>query len=460
MRNGLCSRALTLAGALVAMAAAPAHALNCGSLGQAACVEAPPPGVELKLSAGDNPYGLQPLAATPAPDRPLWPRVNGHKPYGFNAVAAGRGLATDAEEAELHRYIGASLARIGADWAMVQYYPNTLSGGKPWNYEAYLDAKYRAYIRRGIRPLLTIARTPRRFTIRAQTAANSAVVGCGTSDACWNPPAAEHEQRIAAFAADLAKRYPLAAGVEVWNEPNLSNPFWGGEQPDPARYASLLRVVHDAVKAVRPALPVIGGAVSGSSTDTVDQYGYRTMSTRGFVAGMLRAGAQDHMDGLSYHPYLGAYPTSPDLTVQSQTLTNALSSFPSIVAAAYQDAAKPILERMVPTEFGVSTTAGWTEQKQSDWLVWQFYRWDTDAAAVPLSNRTDAAFAHAPVEDAGERAEAAGFGFFKARDALGGFAPKIVACGFRRQFGGATDCPATAGLATTTTTTTTKKPRR
>ncbi len=457
MRNGFCTRTLVLVCALVATAAAPAHALNCGSLGQPACVEAPAPGVALTLSASENPYGLQPLSTMPAADRPLWPRVNGHKPYGFNAVAAGRGLVSEAEEAELHRFIGASLARVGADWAMIQYYPSALSGGKPWNYEAYLDGKYRAYIRRGIRPLLMIARTPRRFTARAQTAAYSRVTGCGTSDACWNPPTPEQQERIATFASDLVKRYPLAAGVEVWNEPNLSNPFWGGEAPDPVRYSSLLRTVHAAVKAVRPAMPVIGGSVSSSSVDTVDQYGYKTMSTRAFVRGMLLAGAQDHMDGLSYHPYLGAYPTSADPTVQSQTLTNALSYLPSIVASAYQDAGKPILERMVPTEFGASTTAGWTEQKQSDWLVWQFYRWDTNATAVPLSDRTDAAFAHAPVEDVIEPPEAVGYGFFKARDAFGQLAPKPVACGFRKQFSGLTDCPATVG---TTTTTTTKKPRR
>ncbi len=444
-----CRWILPIAIAMAAMAAAPAHALNCGSLGQPTCVEAPPPGVELTLTPSENPFGLEPLSAIPAPDRPLWPRVNGHKPYGFNAVAAAYGLATEDEEAELHRFIGASLARVGADWAMIQYYPSPVPGGKPWNYEAYLDGKYRAYIRRGIRPLLMIARTPRRFTARAMTRANSRAMGCDTSDACWNPPTSTHEYRLGLFAADLVKRYPLAAGVEVWNEPNLSNPFWGGEDPDPARYASLLRVVHDAVKAVRPAMPVIGGSVSSSPTNTVDRYGYKTMSTRGFVRGMLQAGAQDRMDGLSYHPYLGVYPASPDPTVQSQELTNRLPWFPSILVAAYEDAGKPILERMVPTEFGVSTTDGWTAQKQSEWTVWQFARWDTDATAVPLSYRTDAAFAHAPVEDARQQAETVGYGFFKEKDSLNQLAPKLVACGFRNHFGGLTDCPAAVAGANT-----------
>ena len=436
-RRPLCACALVVA--VAALLPASAEALSCGALRQPTCVEAPPPGVELTLSAAENPAGLAPLATAPSPDRPLWPKVRGHKPYGFNAVAGGVGSTTVADEAYLSEQVGASMARVIADWAMIQYYPGTQYGGKPWNYERYLDPIYRAYVKRGIRPLLTIARTPRRFTHNASTLRNSSVPGCGTSDACWNPVRSADSDRLRVFAADLAKRYPLAAGIEFWNEPNLKYPFWGGDAVDPRYYATLTGVVYDAVKAVRPDVPVLAGAVNNTPTSANG-----SMSMGSFLSGALAAGMARKMDALSYHPYLGSYPAwTTDTGLISMQLNGSIRSSQQTIADAFSAAGQAV-PRLVPTEFGASTTDGFTPETQNNWLSWQFLLWDVDYANLPLSDRVDGAFAHTSVEDptAPGGAWEVGFGWTKPKNAQGAFATKPVYCDFRVTFGGFSSCPA------------------
>jgi hypothetical protein len=413
-----------------------AHALStCGSAGQPKCVEAPAPGVTLTLSAAENPKNLQPLATRPSADKPLWPKVNGHKPFGFNAVSWSHSSsgATIDDEAFLHEQMGATMARVGADWAMIQYYPNADAGGKPWDYEAYLDRQYRAHIRRGVRPLLMIARTPRRFTINAETQANSFAVTCGNSDACWNPVRDQDRKRLQTFATDLAKRYPLAAGIEFWNEPNAGG-FWGGETPNPEQFTALLGTVHDAIKKVRPNWPIIAGGLSNSTID----HGSGTtqvLSLKNYLKRMLVAGAQSKMDAVSYHPYLGGYPHWTDDQAEiDRVLSISMQQSHKDAKGAYIETGKPILERFVMTEYGASTTNGYSEQKQHDWLVWQFHRWDIDDPEIRLSERTDAAFAHLAVENSWGYDTADGYGFVKSKNSDGAFIPKMVFCGYRKYF--------------------------
>jgi hypothetical protein len=417
-------------------AATPASALNCGSKYQPACVEAGPPGIVLQPPAGGNPYNLQPLANSLTSSTPLWPRARGYKPYGFNAAAAERHGTTIADEVYLHEQMGATVARIGADWGGIQYYPNADAGGRPWDYASYIDQKYLAYVKAGIRPMLVLTRTPRRYTSRQSTRAGSNAPGCGTSDACWAAPRPEEAGRLLTFAADLAKRYPLAAGIEFWNEPNLANPFWGTDAPNPEYYATLLNVVHDAVKSVRPDMPVIAGALTSSDSDAT-QNGYGVLSVRTFLRRMLTAGAQLNMDAVSLHPYLGA-------NAANEVLAQRMKQAQQQVVNAYADAGKTMSERLVLTETGASTTEGFTEQRQSDWLSYQYWMMDQGSSVVPLSDRTDAMFIHETVEYPDPpygNAWLAGYGFNRVKNGAGLFVPKKAFCTFRTLFGGFGTCP-------------------
>ena len=431
-------RSLPPAAAIVAglAFAAPAAALDCGARGQPVCTETAPPGEVLTPPPGGNPYNLQPLSTPPSGGTPLWPEVRGHKPYGLHATSAGRSGTTIADEVYLHGQFGGSITRIGADWAGIQYYPNTAEGGRPWDYETYLDNQYLAYVKAGIRPILDIIHTPRRFTTRWNTSNGSAAPGCGPTNICWAPPRSDVAGRLGVFAADLAKRYPLAAGIEVWNEPNLSNPFWGTDTPNPEYYASLLNIVHDAVKGVRPNMPVIGGGLMAGDVDST-QNGYPVLSMRTFVRRMLNAGAQPNMDAISFHPYLGRF-------TGNSTLMYRMTQGSAQLVSAYGDSGKAMGERLVLTETGASTTNGWTHQKQSDWLSYQFHLVDTSASTLPLSGRTDAMIVHEAVENLNPAGGSwqTGYGLLKVKDGAGRFVPKQAFCTFRTLWGGFSTCPA------------------
>lgn len=425
----------------VLAAPAPAWGLSCGSKSQPVCAETAPPGQVLQPPPGGNPYGLQPLSTPLSGSQPLWPRVRGHKPYGFNAASAGRNYTTFADEALLTRQMGGSIARLGVSWGGIQHYPNS-GQGKPWNYGAYLDTEYLAMIKQGIRPLLFITKTPRRFTRHNTAAAGTNVPGCGTSDECWNPPRSDASGRLGIFARDLATRYPLAAGIELWNEPNIANPFWGTDAPNPEYYASLLNIAHDAVKSVNQRMPVLGGALASTGRDgTLNGYGL--LSLRTFLRRMLTAGAQPNMDGFTHHPYLGPYPSNySGQAAQNQELLRRIQASHVLIEEAYAAAALPIDERIVWTEAGASTTDGWTPEKQSAWVSYHYSLADTNNSLLPLASRTDAAMFHETVEWLAPPAPRfKGYGFVRVKNS-NGFPTKPVYCAFRMQFGGFADCPA------------------
>lgn len=69
-------------------------------------------------------------------------------------------------------------------------------------------------------------------------------------------------QDYADFLTALATRYKGKIGAyAIWNEPNLARE-WCGDPPSPAEYAELLKVAHDAIKAVDPDAIVISGGLS------------------------------------------------------------------------------------------------------------------------------------------------------------------------------------------------------
>ena len=84
---------------------------------------------------------------------------------------------------------------------------------------------------------------------------------------CRYPPAPSHYGDAAAFAVLLAQRYPNAAGIEVWNEENLSE-FWA-PTPDVGAYMTLLGDVYTAVKAAVPSMPVVMGGLAASGVYVV-----------------------------------------------------------------------------------------------------------------------------------------------------------------------------------------------
>jgi hypothetical protein len=202
--------------------------------------------------------------------------------FGFSDNSVARGELSPEQDAALLARAGATSARISIEWDFVQRTPGPLQLGM-------YDATYRALLDQGIRPLILVMGAPRwawpRWSLCFQPT-------------CHFPPDRSHDDDWAKLLAAVALRYPQAAGIEVWNEPNLRTFF--GTGPDPGRYAELLRIAYDAVKGVRPYMPVLGASLAPdrSEDETPTHWGMRP-----FLRAMYDDGARGAMDGLSLHPY-------------------------------------------------------------------------------------------------------------------------------------------------------------
>ena len=220
--------------------------------------------------------------------------------FGFNdnAVRAGR-IGAEAN-AQLTQRAGANITRLTFDWRWVE----PQRGNR--RFQAYDDI-YRAMRARGIRPLLILMFAP--------SWALDPAVGCNQwAQDCRYPPAREHYPAWRSIAAELARRYPDAAGIEVWNEPN-SSIFWRSG-PDPARYTELLAETYRAVKAVAPTMPVVSGGLADARN--VPGIG---ISLASFLKGMYLNGAAPFMDGIGIHPYPYTLDSGPGSRLQQNMKT-------------------------------------------------------------------------------------------------------------------------------------------
>jgi hypothetical protein len=208
--------------------------------------------------------------------------------------------------------LGANTIRLGVNWAALQ--PTERGGLTQWYLGALDNAVSRARAR-GIKVLLTPT-----FTPCWASSVPGAPRGCGATgitDAEWYPPA--KASTYATFVASLVRRYAGGlAGVEVWNEPDLT---W--MSADPATdYARLLQATYPAVTAAAPGLPVIAGSLAG-----VDL---------AFLARMRAAGIAGAYDAISVHPYNdGRAPTTLiDPAYAASTFLQGLQSLRQAMLAA------------------------------------------------------------------------------------------------------------------------------
>jgi hypothetical protein len=92
----------------------------------------------------------------------------------------------------------------------------------------------------------------------------------------------------------------------IGNEVNLSRE-WGGQPPDPLRYARLLAIAYARIKTADPDALVISAGIAptgGDSEGAVDDLAY--------AQALFQAGIADYIDGYGFHPYGFAYPPEHD----------------------------------------------------------------------------------------------------------------------------------------------------
>jgi hypothetical protein len=183
-----------------------------------------------------------------------------------------------------------------------------------------------------------------------------------------NTPSTPAERAdFAAYAAAVVEALPRVRFVIVGNEPNLST-FWkpqfgaGGRDVAARAYADLLARSYDALKAARPDVLVLGGALSPRGADRPN--GIRpTHSPTAFIRDLGAAYRASHrrrplMDAFAFHPYMEASRDSPS-GIHPRNTTVTIADYPKLVALlreAFHGSAQPG-ERLpiYYTEFGVQT---------------------------------------------------------------------------------------------------------
>ena len=136
----------------------------------------------------------------------------------------------------------------------------------------------------------------------------------------WAEPVWEHLDEWGAFVeavvAHYGDRFP---DIEIWNEENLRH-FWKHE-PDPKRYAEVLKTAYEAAKRANSRVRVLFGGTAGVPL--------------GFIEGVYKAGGAPYFDAMNVHPY--SHPRQPEgnLDVQLEAVR--------ALMAKYGDAEKPLL---------------------------------------------------------------------------------------------------------------------
>lgn len=273
-----------------------------------AIVKVPPPGKRLlgvhepTIVGDDSPHG--------------W------KPKGIARLAAA---------------VGAETMRFTVDWHFVEPSQDSWDEGEWARYEAAYDA----LVGQGIRPFITVSTAP------AWARDLGAPTLCVGVRGCEYPPRPEMYPEWREFVREVARRFPRAAAIEIWNEPNLTY-FWK-PGPEPERYAELVDQAYEPIKSENPGIQVVGGALAGAEVSERDDLGLDVkLSVRDFLERAYPAGLAGNMDGLSVHQ-------------ASQAIRYGAGSQLAKVLHPARRARKLYDTRRTPiwiSEFGLSTTEG------------------------------------------------------------------------------------------------------
>ena len=173
------------------------------------------------------------------------------------------------------------------------------------------------------------------------------------------------------YLAQLMARYPSVHEYEIWNEPNGG---WAWTNPNPVKYAALLKVAYTRAKQVNPSVTILAPSLSGPDQAS-------------FLDRFYAAGAKNYFDAFSMHGYwwnlngstvLPYYnPANPDQSIFGAFTTRILP-----VMTTYRDAAKPVwwTETGIATQGSITTPTDEAAKIDQAFTAWR-------AGAIPTMTR-------------------------------------------------------------------------
>ena len=372
---------------------------------------------------------LEPLPPVLA-GTPIYPTVNrGSRHYvafglNNNLLAENPPLViTPAQVAGIAKAAGASFVRLDMIWPNAEPTENNFQ----WT---FTDDRYSALVAQDIRPMFVVNRTPNWAVGPDKSSCSGTAYGVPNLY-CSREPDAAHLPGLTTFAAELARRYPLAAGFEYRNEPNLApvasptapagtcaSPDPGGWYVDPTLYVTDLQAFSTGVWSTRADMRVWGGALSNClDRDTT------------YAAAMLDAGAASWMTALSWHPYDYAPTNINDYEAQLSDM------YSTIGAHGHPDL------RLVAGEVGALLNGGnpccFNQSEQSTHLQAQYTAIGQDSALA--DHRPYEAFVG--FNDAADPAVGNGYGWLGPKNALNKWPARRVYCDWRTLLGVTTPLP-------------------
>ena len=208
---------------------------------------------------------------------------------------------------------GAEFVRTSITWARVEHSP----GERDF---APFDAIAEQLEADGLRPFWVVTGAP----------CWAAAQAC-TEEQPHRAPAPAHDDDFARFAVEVAKRYPDAVGLEIWNEPNIPN-FWEPE-PDAGRYRELLATTAEAVHASGSEVPVVMAGPS-PTTDAIAADDPRKIPFADFIEEVMNGPDAPDVDAIGVHPYsllqVGPDPADETLRLYEQARAAAERAAPGV----------------------------------------------------------------------------------------------------------------------------------
>ena len=191
---------------------------------------------------------------------------------------------------------GAELHRMSLSW---QFHEST-RGQPDYGYFGRWDDLYRQEAAIGVRQVIQLVGTPP-WALDPDARKPNGGVPCTDPGAnCLAPPNVRDpavREEWKQWVRTVVTRYPTAAAIEVWNEPNLEW-AWIIKQ-DTDLYGELVAATHEAVESVDPAMPVLAGSIAGVRDGSTPSATH--MST--FIDSMFTNSATGHFDAISFHSY-------------------------------------------------------------------------------------------------------------------------------------------------------------